>query len=125
LRGGHVHVGDRLTLEHDPRRTAIPDEATDLLSERPRVREEERSLPAVHDDAGDLPRVAMCPEAVPFFGLSESTQYLALGPPCATKHEEHSQPDGDADARQDPECDDARGRDEREDQRTLAHAVVA
>ena len=51
---GHVDVGDRLALEHDPPWAALVHEMAHLLAEHPRVGEEQRSLPAEHEHVGVL-----------------------------------------------------------------------
>ena len=52
---GHVDVGDRLALDHDPLRTVGAHERADLLAERTRVGEEQRRLPPVDLDARPPP----------------------------------------------------------------------
>ena len=62
---GDVHVGDRLALQDDPARLALAHERTDLPAEDARVREEQRGLPPVDEDAGDLFRLRVGLDVVP------------------------------------------------------------
>ena len=62
---GDVDVGDRLALEHDPSAVGLHRQLPDLASEGAGVGEEERRLPPVHGDAGELVRVGEGLQAVP------------------------------------------------------------
>ena len=104
---------------------ALAHEVADLLAEDAGVGEEQRRLPAVHDDAWDLPGVGMRADAVPARRALEPAQDGAVGPPVAPEEQQDRQGDGDDDALQDAEQHHPERGDERHREGAGTHAEVA
>ena len=113
-RSSDVDVGDGLALHDDPARVPLADKVADLTSERARVREEQRRLPAVDDDSRMLSRRRDSFEIVPALEPFDLAEHRAVRPPVAAEEQQHGEGDGDHDALQDTEQDHPDRRRERQ-----------
>jgi hypothetical protein len=98
---GDVDVGDGLALQHHPRRLAFLDELAQLGDEEAGVGEEQRGLPAEHDDVGALGEAVDAWVAVPTLAAGYPSEHDAVRPPVPMEEEQDRQHDGDDDALED------------------------
>ena len=114
---GDVDVGDGLALQHHPRRPALLHQLAHLVGEDAGVGEEQRRLPAEHHHVGVLHEAVAALVAVPALAAGHPSEHLAVRPPVPLEEEQDRQHDGDDDAFEDAEEDDAGAGDEREHHR--------
>ena len=98
----------------------VVDQSADLVAERAGVGEEERRLPAVDDDIGNLGRGRERVDAVPPVHAVDAAEHCAVRPPAATEEHQHRQDDREDDALEHAEHDHADGSGQREQRARIA-----